>query len=404
MNWLKSIYRVWRRESLLVFTDIGVLLFFVALPLGYPIIYTLIYNPEVVKDISTVVVDNSRTAESRELVRTLDATQGIKIVGYAANMGEAKTAMHEKKCYGVVEIPHDYAKKIGRGEPTVMSFYSDMSLLLRYRQFLFSLTDVRMAETAKITAERLSRGGILTTVVSGLPVNSESFFLGDPTQGFASFVMPGIVVLILQQSMLLGITMIAGTAADRRRRNRGRDPYEYEGGAVATVLGKTLCYMMIYLPISYYILEFIPHMFSLPHVGSFLDYMPMIFVMLLATSFLGQTLQVFVRERESSLLVIVFTSVVFLFLSGLTWPRYAFNKFWLLVSDLIPATFGVESFIRMNGNDSTLSDLSQYYWGLWGLTALYFVTAVVLRYFTAKATSSRHLSAASRADTDISAP
>lgn len=395
MNWLKSIFRVWRRECHLVFTDIGVLLFFIGLPLGYPIIYTLIYNPEVVKDITTVVVDNSRTTESRELVRTLDATQGIKVIGYASDMSEAKQAMHEKKCYGVIEIPHDYAKKIGRGEQTTMSFYSDMSLLIRYRQYLFSLTDVRMAETTKITAERISnQAGILTTVVSGLPVDSEAFFLGDPSQGFASFIMPGIVVLILQQSMILGITMIAGTAADRRRRNRGRDPYPYEGGPVATVLGKTLCYMMIYLPISYYMLEFIPHMFSLPHVGAFHDYMPMIFVMLLATAFLGQTLQVFVRERESSLLVIVFTSVVFLFLSGLTWPRYAFNKFWLLVSDLVPATFGVESFIRMNGNGATLSDLSQYYWGLWGLTALYFVTAVTLRYFTAKAIAPKEVPSA----------
>ncbi len=385
MNWLKSIYRVWRRECCLVFTDIGVLLFFVALPLGYPIVYTLIYNPEVVKDINTVIVDNSRTAESRELARTLDATQGIKIVGYAANMSEARKAMCEKKCYGVIEIPHDYAKKIGRGEPTTMSFYSDMSLLLRYRQFLFSLTDVRMAETTKITAQRLSAGGLLTTSVSGLPVNSESFFLGDPTQGFASFIMPGIVVLILQQSMLLGIAMIAGTAVDRRRRNHGIDPYAYEGGPIAVVLGKTLCYMMIYLPISYYILEFIPHIFSLPHVGHFRDYMPMIFAMLLATSFLGQTLQVFVRERESSMLVIVFTSVVFLFLSGLTWPRYAFSKFWIMISDLVPATWGVESFIRMNGNGSTLANLSDYYLGLWGLVILYFITAVTLRHFTAKA-------------------
>ena len=54
MNWFKSLFRVWRRETRLVFTDIGVLLFFFALPLAYPIVYTLIYNPEVVKKIDTV--------------------------------------------------------------------------------------------------------------------------------------------------------------------------------------------------------------------------------------------------------------------------------------------------------------------------------------------------------------
>lgn len=384
MNWLKNLFRVWRRETHLVFTDIGVLLFFFALPLAYPIVYTLIYNPEIVKKIDTVVVDNSRSAESRELVRELGATQGVNIVGYAADMGEARRAMMEKKCYGVLEIPSDYGRRIGRGEQAVTSFYCDMSLLLRFRQYLFAMTDVQMNEVTRITSQRLADGGLLTSSIGGLPVDSQPNFLGDVTQGFASFVMPGIVVLILQQSMPLGITMISGTSRDRRRRNGGTDPLDYDAGPTATVLGKSLCYLMIYLPLSYYILEIVPYMFSLPHVGRFMDFMPMIFVMLLATSFLGQTLQIFVRERESSLLVIVFTSVVFLFLSGLTWPRYAFNKFWLMVSDLIPATFGMEGLIRINSNGASLADVSQYYWGLWALTGLYFVTALLLRYFVSR--------------------
>lgn len=385
MNWFKSLFRVWRRETHLVFTDIGVLLFFFALPLAYPIVYTLIYNPEVVKKIDTVVVDNCRTAESRELVRHLGATQGFNIVGYAADMQEAKRAWMEKKVYGVLEIPNDYDRKIGRGEQAVCSFYCDMSLLLRYRQYLFSLTDLQMEEVSRITARRLADGGLLTSSISGLPVNTQANFLGDVSQGFASFVMPGIVVLILQQSLLLGITMIAGTAADRRRKNRGYDPLDYEAGTLATVLGKSLCYMMVYIPMSFYILDIIPWMFSLPHIGHIRDFMPLIFVMLLATTFLGQTLQVFVRERESSLLVIVFTSVVFLFLSGLTWPRYAFSPFWKMISDFVPATWGMEAFIRINSNGSSLADVGQYYCWLWGLTGLYFVTAVILRHFTSKA-------------------
>lgn len=385
MVWIKSLFRVWRRETRLVFTDVGVMLFFFALPIAYPVVYTLIYNPEIVKKIDTVVVDNSRSAESRELVRELGATQGIHVVGYAANMEEARRAWMEKKCYGIIEIPSDYGRRIGRGEQAVASFYSDMSLLLRYRQYLFALTDVQMNETMQITSRRLADGGLLTSSIKGLPVNTQANFLGDVSQGFASFIMPGLVVLILQQSMLLGITMIAGTSRDRRRRNGGSDPLEYRAGTLATVLGKSLCYLMVYLPLSYYILEIIPYMFSLPHVGRFIDLMPMVFMILLATTFLGQTLQVFVRERESSLLVIVFTSVVFLFLSGLTWPRYAFSKFWYMVSELVPSTWGMEGIVRINSNGATLSDVSHYYWGLWALTGIYFVTAVALRYFTARA-------------------
>ncbi|MDE5915102.1 MAG: hypothetical protein K2G71_00850, partial [Duncaniella sp.] len=63
------------------------------------------------------------------------------------------------------------------------------------------------------------------------------------------------------------------------------------------------------------------------------------------------------------------------------WPRYAFNKFWYMISELIPSTLGMEALIRINSNGSTISHLGHYYWGLWALTGLYFVTAVALRYF-----------------------
>lgn len=380
MKWLKSLIRVWRRETYLVFTDIGVLLFFFALPLGYPLIYTIIYNPETIEDSPIVVVDNSRTAESRELVRAVDATQALRVIGYAADKEEARRAWMEKKCYAVLEIPADYARRIGRGEQAVVPFYQDMSLLFRYRQALFALTNIQMHEATSITASRVAnQAGILSTIVTGLPVDTHAGVMGNPTQGFASFIIPGIVVLILQQSLLLGITMLAGTSRDRRRRSgTGADPLQVQAGPVATLLGKTLCYLVIYMPLTFYALSVVPHIFSLPHIGDFWDYMPFVFAMLVATSFLGQTIQIIVREREASMVLVVYTSAIFLFLSGLTWPRYAFNNFWMAVSDLVPATWGVEGFIRINSNAATIADVSRYYWALWALAGFYFLTALAI--------------------------
>lgn len=51
---------IWRKEYVTVFRDFGALIFFFALPFAYPILYALIYNPEVVRDVPMVVVDNAR--------------------------------------------------------------------------------------------------------------------------------------------------------------------------------------------------------------------------------------------------------------------------------------------------------------------------------------------------------
>lgn len=374
-EWLLETARVMRRQFALVFSDPGVMIFFLMLPLAYPVVYSLIYNTEVVRDMPVAVVDNCRSALSREFVRHADATEAISICGYASDIQEARRWMEEHRCYGVLEIPEDYSRRLGRGEQAMARFYCDMGLLFRYRTFLSSLTELQMATCTELRQMGLDLLGMDASAL-GQNVDSQSFFLGDTQQGFASFIIPGIVVLILQQSMLLGIAMLDGASNERRRRNSGYDPVAVEGvSPSASCIGKALCYVTVYLPLSLFILHFIPEMFAYPHEGNAADYLLFIFPMLLATAFLGISLQGLMYERESAFIVIVFTSVVFLFLSGLTWPRYAMNDFFVVLGDLVPATWGVEGFVRINTNGGTLEQQHTPYLWLWGLTALFFMTA-----------------------------
>lgn len=375
-RWLIDAGRVFRNEWSVVLGDAGVLLFFIALPLCYPIVYTLIYNPEVVTKLPVAVVDDSRTPLSRKLVQDASASPAIDIYGYASDLNEARRMHAEGKVYGIMQIPSDYSRNITNGRQAHITFYCDMSLLLRYRTFASALTDLQMKTAADVTFLRMAAAGASTAGLSSLPVNNQSNFLGDTQQGFASFVIPGIVILILQQSMILGITVIGASSRERRRRNRGYDPLMIEKAtASATIWGKSLCYTMIYIPVTLYILHYIPVFFNLPHHGAPVDYLLFVFPLLLGSSFLGQTLVLFTKEREIPFMLIVFTSVIFLFLSGLTWPRYAMNALWKSISDCIPATWGVEGFIRINNNGATLADNAGPFTALWILAGVYCLTA-----------------------------
>lgn len=354
------------------------MLFFFALPLFYPIVYTLIYNPELIRDMPIAVVDHSRTAPSRELARMVDATDGLKVYQYAPDMEAARRMMNRKEVYGILEIPAGYARQLGRGEQANVTYYADVSLLLRYRQALFNLTDLQMAIATRHQQEKIASGGLLLQDIGGSPIDTQSVMMGDPTQGFASFIMPGVLVLILHQSLILGVAMLAGGSAERRRRNGGLDPMSVDAPASATLIGKTLCYTTIYIPMALYALHFVPWMFTLPHLDSMLDSLVYILPMTVAASMLGFCVASFVTEREASLMVVVFTSVVFLFLSGLTWPRYAMGAFWQLVGGFIPATWGIEGFIRLNSNGATFAQQSHPAMMLWGLAALYFAVAWIL--------------------------
>ena len=376
-NWFAALGRVFRRELRHIIKDPGVLLFFIALPLAYPVVYTLIYNPEVIRKLPVAVVDESMTVASRDFIRKASASPSIEIYARCPNMADAKELMAEGKVFGIMQIPGDYAKKLGNGEQAHVEFYAEMSLLLRYRTFVAALTDLQIEMISAVTGEKLQMAGLQSLAGdASAPIKSESNFLGDTEQGFASFVIPGIVILILQQSMILGITLLGGTSRERRRRNGGIDPEEVQGvSASATVWGKALCYTVFYFPMTIYILRFIPEMFNLPHYGDPADYYLFIFPLLLASAFLGLTLNYFMKQRESAFIIIVFTSVIFLFLSGLTWPRYAMSPLWTWLGNCVPGVWGVEGFIRINSNAAALSEVGRDYIALWILAAVYMLTA-----------------------------
>lgn len=100
--------------------------------------------------------------------------------------------------------------------------------------------------------------------------------------------------------------------------------------------------------------------------------------MLLATAMLGQTMNIMATERESAFVIVVFTSVAFLFLSGLTWPRYAMGNFLTWLGDIVPATWGVEGFVRINSNGAPMALESKPWYWLWGLTLIYTATAYLV--------------------------
>lgn len=379
-NTIRQFYRAILKEFTLIRGDVGILIFFFLLPLAYPIVYSLIYNPELVRKVSLVVVDNDRTPLSRELVRRLDATQGTDVIGYAANLQEARKAVNSHKAYGILEIPEGFAENAGREEQAKAVMYCEMSLMLRYKALLISSTDVMQDMGNLITEQRVDEVAPLAeTVSSGEIMPIENVYLGNIEGGFDSFVMPGILVLILQQALLLAVGMCGG--ATREHPEKVISPSGSRPSTLTTMLARTVVYFIIMIVPTIYILHYVPLMFRFPMAGNILQIFLFIIPMIFSTIGLGFILQGAIRERESIFVIWVVTSLIFLFLSGLTWPSYAIKGIWRFLSDCVPATWGVEGFIKMNANGSSLAQVSHAYGMLWILSGVYYVLGYLVQRF-----------------------
>ena len=279
-----SLFHICAKELKSVFKDQGVLIFFILVPLAYPLVYAFIYTEEVVRDVPAAVVDNSHSSLSREFIRMVDATPDIKVQSHCADMKEAQNLIEEGRVYGIIYIPEEFARDISQGKQTSVSIFSDMSGLLYYKSLLMATTNVSLEMNKDIKIKRMGNTTARQDEISTAPIEYEEVSLFNPQDGFASFLIPAVLILIIQQTLLLGIGLSAGTA---RETNRYQDlvPLSRKyNGTLRIVLGKSLAYFLIYAMVSAYVLCAVPKMFSLVQLPDPITLLVFILPCLLYTS------------------------------------------------------------------------------------------------------------------------
>lgn len=372
---LVDICQIWKDEMKNVFKDEGVLIFFILVPLAYPLLYSWIYNNEVVREVPVVVVDQAKTEESRRFARLVDSSPDVRVAFQANSLEEAKGIVGHGEALGVYVIPSDFSQRLNRREQTAIVVYCDMSLMLAYKAVFQTATAV----TGKMNSEiQIALSGNKTAREDELtvrPLDVEEVAMFNPTSGYGSFIIPGVLMLIIQQTLVLGIGLSAGTAREKNRFKELVPVNIHYQGYCRIVLGKSLCYSMIYAVMSSYLVLVIPQLFgftSLPDVKALLAIM---LPFILACIFFGITVSCMVRYRENVILLVVFMSVPLLFVSGVSWPQSNIPAFWESLSWLFPSTFGIRSFVRINTMGAGLNDVVAEYRALWIQATFYFIVA-----------------------------
>ena len=380
-NLIVSICYIWWVEMKNTIKDEGVLIFFIIVPLLYPLLYSWIYNNEVVRDVPVVVVDQSHTATSREFIRMFDASPDVKVAYYCNSIPEAESVVGHQKANGILYFPEDFERTINRGEQAHVSIYCDMSLMLAYKAIYQTSLYVSLNIGKERQKEMIGTVTVRDEELRTQPLEVVEEPIFNVTGGYGNAVLPGVLILILQQTLLLGIGLAAGTARENNRYQDLVPISKHHNGILKIVLGKSFCYFMIYCVISAYITLAVPYIFNFTMLAAPADLIRLLLPYLLSVIFFGMTLSCLVRHRENVMLLVVFTSVPFLFLTGVSWPQSSIPGVWEGIAWLIPSTFGVRGFLRLSSMGGTFADIRTEVLALWSQAIVYFsITCLVYRY------------------------
>ena len=372
---------IWTKEMRQTVTDEGVLIFFLLVPILYPLLYSWAYSNELVRDVPVAVVDLSHSHQSREFIREFDATPDAKVAYYCNSLDEARALVGKQVVHGVLYFPTDFQTNVLRMEQSHVGVYCDMSLMLAYKAIFQSAQAVASNMSSKMQIALSGNYTDREDQISTKPLEFEEVPVFNPTGGYGSFLIPGVLILIIQQTMLLGIGLAAGTARESNRYHDLVPVSRHYNGIFRIVLGKSMAYFMIYAVIAAYLTIIVSRLFGFTSLLSGAPLLALMVPYILSCIFFGMMLSCLVRYRENVILLVVFTSLPFLFLSGISWPQSSIPGAWRSIATLLPSTFGIRGFIRINGMGATLSDIRLEYQALWVLTLVYFfATCLVYRF------------------------
>ena len=383
LHWLRlqESGSIFANELHRIFHDPGVIIIFFVATLAYPFLYKAMYWNEQITNIPVAVVDLSNSQESRAFLHRWNAAPDVQLAYTCASMEEAEELLRDQKVHGIIYFPRDYARQLADplGQAHI-SLYCDMSSFLYMKGIYLSCNMVMLESMRNIQIDRYEKMGygkeFAWELVQASPYTETTLF--TPTGGYGSFLVPAVLVMVLHQTLFFGICMLAGTVREERK-ELYRLPGRKRGySALRTIFGRGAAYFLIYYALAAILLGFLPGLFDLPHVGSIIDILSFNVPFILSVIFMSICVGFFIRNREAGFVLLISTSLVFLFIAGISWPKEMIPVGWRVASWFIPYTWAANGFIHINSMGATLWQTRTEYMALWVLTAAYFVLAVVM--------------------------
>lgn len=332
-------------------------------PIIYGAFYPQPYLGQIVRAIPIAVVDEDSSEVSRQLIQALNAHEAVRVAARPSTLAEAQAALARREVFGIVDIPAGTERDVMAGRKARVAAYVDSVYFLLYNRTVQGILESSGAVTADILSGEVRPDGSLyrAALAHSSPVDVLNQPLFNPTGGYASYVVPAAFLLILQQTLFMGVATLG---AARRRTT-----------TLLAVLGKGLAHLLLALPGAVLFLVVLPRVYGFSastHLGALLA---LVLPFILSISFLGQFVSTWFKHRETAVLLFIATSLPLFFLVGVSWPVEAIPAWLRAVSFVFPSTSAIDALVRVNQMDATLADAATDWARLWILATLYLVLA-----------------------------
>jgi len=315
------------KEFIVVWRDPMTLFFMFFPPLIEMIAFGYALDNDV-KHMATIILNEDRTVESRQLIDRFVNTQTFRVVGEMQSLEKMKSEMRKGRAYVGIQIPPTFTRDVRAGRPAQVQLLVDGSNSTTALQALNTGMGVALTQSVESLLRETGRQGV--------PIDIRPQMLYNPAMRSPNFYVPGVIGVVLQ----IGTT-VATAMALVRERERGTleqllvSPLSRAG----LMLGKLVPYLCIGMAMAVILFLIMRFVFDVPIVGNVVGMMFSTLVYVFALLSLG----LLVGTKATNQMQALQMSMVFLlpsvFFSGFIFPRETMPWIFYALGALFPTTY-----------------------------------------------------------------
>jgi ABC-2 type transport system permease protein len=353
-----SFFEVFYKELRTIVGDTALMLTIIGGVVLYSFLYPQPYIKENVTQLRVGVVDNDKSSLSRELIFKIDATPQVDVVGGFSSQKEALEALKHKKIRAFLILPANLQRKLQQGQSPKIALAVDNSYFLIFGGVLEGVMKSVLTQTTAMKAVKYMQKEypLESAIEATTPYSLETINLFNPNNSYTQYVIPAVFVLILQQTMLIGMGMLGGGI--RENLEHHKDSYLCSSGIWQLYGSRLLFFGVLYFFYFFYYFGWSFSFFEIIHVGDFGELLVFGCVFIMASFSFGWFLSSVVTSREVVTPAILFSSLPLVFSVGFVWPLEEIPSFIHTLSLFIPSTPAMEGLLKLNQMGADFSSVS----------------------------------------------
>ncbi|ACJ27347.1 ABC-type multidrug transport system, permease component [Shewanella piezotolerans WP3] len=350
-------------DKTIVLTVFGGVLF-------YAILYPLPYLNQVPTEQQLVVVDHDNSSLSRQLIRHADASAKIQVVAKVGSIDEAKSWIETGMAHGLLVIPADFRRNLLLGRGVTLSYGGDASYFL-----IYSAVAEGLIAAGLDAGKNVQRSGLLAQgsgaqaadkSLNVIKLNSIPAF--NPSLGYTPYIVPGLFLLILHQTLLIGTSILGASQWQQAG-------YWQQINPLKLICGRLVAFMLIYSLLTSFYVGYCYYWYDVSLQASFGQVALLLLPFLLATTAAGIAFSSLFTRRDLPTQVLLLISMPILFVSGFVWPTALIPESVVAISQIFPAVPGIMAMLELNQMGASWQSIMPQWLQLWGMTAIYFALA-----------------------------